>query len=84
MKISEKQGGNFTPHPETDDYIRAVIVDITPLKKRMTAFGEKEEFRIVFELPWIGRQVGGVGKLTRVDEYCDDNDVALRTGCCHQ
>ena len=49
MKISEKQGGNFTPHPETDDYIRAVIVDITPLKKRMTAFGEKEEFRIVFE-----------------------------------
>jgi len=49
MKLSEKKGGAFKSHPETEDYIRAVIVDITPLKKRMTAFGEKEEFRLVIE-----------------------------------
>ena len=49
MKLSEKNNGVFKSHPETEDYIRAVIVDITPLKKRMTAFGEKEEFRLVFE-----------------------------------
>jgi hypothetical protein len=49
MKLSEKRNSNFTPHPETDGPIKAVLVDITELKKRMTAFGEKEEFRLVFE-----------------------------------
>jgi len=49
MKLSEKKGGDFTPHPQTDAPVKAVIVDITPLKKRMTAFGEKEEFRLVYE-----------------------------------
>jgi len=49
MKLSEKKGGDFTPHPATDAPVKGVIVDITPLKKRMTAFGEKEEFRLVYE-----------------------------------
>jgi len=49
MKLSEKRNSNFTPHPECPDPIKAVLVDITELKKRTTAFGDKEEFRLVFE-----------------------------------
>lgn len=49
MKLSEKKNTNYTPHPETEGPIKAVLVDVTELKKRMTAFGEKEEFRLVFE-----------------------------------
>jgi hypothetical protein len=49
MKLSEKRNSNFTPHPECPDPIKAVLVDITELKKRTTAFGDKEEFRFVFE-----------------------------------
>ena len=49
MKLSEKRNSNFTPHPETDGPIKAVLVDITELKKRMTQYGEKDEFRLVFE-----------------------------------
>ncbi|CAB4153050.1 hypothetical protein UFOVP612_39 [uncultured Caudovirales phage] len=49
MKLSEKKNTSFTPHPETDGPIKAVLVDITDLKKRMTQYGEKDEFRLVFE-----------------------------------
>ena len=49
MKLSEKRNSNFTPHPATDEPIKAVLVDITELKKRMTQYGEKDEFRLVFE-----------------------------------
>ena len=49
MKLSEKRNSNFTPHPETDGPIKAVLVDITELKKRMTQYGEKDEFRMVYE-----------------------------------
>ena len=49
MKLSEKKTGNFTPHPETESPVRAVIVDVTPLKERNTSFGTKEEFKLVFE-----------------------------------
>ena len=49
MKLSEKRNSTFTPHPETDGPIKAVLVDVTELKKRMTQYGEKEEFRLVFE-----------------------------------
>jgi hypothetical protein len=49
MKLSEKRNSNFTPHPETDGPIKAVLVDVTDLKKRMTQYGEKDEFRLVFE-----------------------------------
>lgn len=49
MKLSEKKNSNFTPHPETDAPIKAVIVDITELKKRQTQYGEKDEFRLVYE-----------------------------------
>ena len=49
MKLSEKRNSTFTPPPETDGPIKAVLVDVTELKKRMTAYGEKDEFRLVFE-----------------------------------
>jgi hypothetical protein len=49
MKLSEKRNSNFTPHPETDGPIKAVLVDITELKKRTTQYGDKDEFRLVFE-----------------------------------
>tara|TARA_R110002126_G_scaffold43602_2_gene125095 strand:- start:143 stop:835 length:693 start_codon:yes stop_codon:yes gene_type:complete len=49
MKLSEKKNTAFTPHPETDGTIKAVLVGVTELKKRMTQYGEKEEFRLVFE-----------------------------------
>jgi len=50
MKLSEKKGGgDFTPHPETDNLVKAVIVDITPLKKVQSEYGEREVFRIVYE-----------------------------------
>jgi hypothetical protein len=49
MKLSEKRNSNFTPHPETDGPIKAVLVDVTELKKRMTQYGEKDEFRLVFD-----------------------------------
>lgn len=49
MKLSEKRNSNFTPHPETNGPIKAVLVDVTELKKRMTQYGEKDEFRLVFE-----------------------------------
>ena len=49
MKLSEKRSSTFTPHPETDGPIKAVLVDVTELKKRMTQYGEKDEFRLVFE-----------------------------------
>jgi len=49
MKLSEKKNTNFTPHPETEGPIKAVLVDVTELKKRMTQYGEKDEFRLVFE-----------------------------------
>jgi len=49
MKLSEKKNSNFTPHPETEGPIKAVLVDVTEPKKRMTQYGEKDEFRLVFE-----------------------------------
>jgi hypothetical protein len=49
MKLSEKRNSNFQPHPETEGPIKAVLVDITELKKRTTQYGEKDEFRLVFE-----------------------------------
>ena len=49
MKLSEKKGGDFTPHPVTDGPVKAVIVDITPLKKVQSEFGEREVFRVVYE-----------------------------------
>jgi hypothetical protein len=49
MKLSEKPRGNFEPHPETEAPVKAVIVDITPPKKRQTEWGEKDEIRLVYE-----------------------------------
>lgn len=49
MKLSEKKGGDFSPHPVTDGPVKATIVDITPLKKVQSEFGEREVFRVVYE-----------------------------------
>lgn len=49
MKLSEKKSGNFEPHPETDAPVRAVIVDVTPLKTMQSQYGEREVFKLVFE-----------------------------------
>jgi hypothetical protein len=49
MKLSEKRNSNFTPHPECPDPIKAVLVDITELKKMTSQYGDKEEIRLVFE-----------------------------------
>lgn len=50
MKLSERKGGGeFTPHPETDGMVKAVIVDVTPLKAVQSQYGEREVFRLVFE-----------------------------------
>jgi len=56
MKLSEKRNSNFTPHPETDGPIKAVLVDVTELKTRMTQYGNKEEFRLVFETECIDEE----------------------------
>jgi hypothetical protein len=49
MKLSEKRGGEFTPHPPTEGVVKAVIVDVTPLKTVQSEFGEREVFRLVYE-----------------------------------
>ncbi|PTY02760.1 hypothetical protein DB346_08265 [Verrucomicrobia bacterium LW23] len=47
MKLTKKNGNTFTPHPEYTG--PAVCVDVTPLKKITTKYGEREIFRLVFE-----------------------------------
>lgn len=54
MKLSEKKGGDFEPHPETDGLVKAVIVDRTPLKKVQSEYGEREVFRLVYETEVTG------------------------------
>lgn len=49
MKLSEKKGGDFQPHPETEGTVKAVIVDVTPLKKVQSEYGERDVFRLVYE-----------------------------------
>lgn len=49
MKISKNNGGKFLPHPATDEPVKGVIIDVTPLTKNPTPYGEKEQFRIVIE-----------------------------------
>lgn len=49
MKLSEKKGGDFTPHPETEGTVKGVIVDVTPTKKVQSEYGERDVFRVVYE-----------------------------------
>jgi hypothetical protein len=56
MKISEKKSGAFSPHEEGT--FHGVCVDITPLVKQTTQFGEREIFRIVFETDAPARSDG--------------------------
>jgi hypothetical protein len=56
MKLSEKSSGNFAPHDEGT--FRAVCVDVTPLVKQQSQYGEREVFRLVFETDAEPRQDG--------------------------
>jgi hypothetical protein len=47
MKLKENNSGNFTPCPEYTG--KGVCVDITPLKKVQSQYGEREVFKFVFE-----------------------------------
>ena len=48
MKLStNKSESTFEAHPEYDG--QAVCVDVTPLKKTQSAYGERDTFRLVFE-----------------------------------
>lgn len=49
MKLTEKRGGEFTPHPPTKGTVKAVIVDVTPLKTVQSEYGDREVFRLVYE-----------------------------------
>jgi len=50
MKIAaNKNGKEFAPHPETDGLIKAVIVDVTPLKMMTSSYGDREVFKLVYE-----------------------------------
>ena len=48
MKLKENTSGSFTPCPEYTG--KAVCVDVTPLKKVNTQYGEQEKFKLVFEV----------------------------------
>jgi hypothetical protein len=56
MKLSKKSGGNFAAHEEGT--FRAVCVDVTPLVKQQSKFGEREVFRLVFETDAPAREDG--------------------------
>jgi hypothetical protein len=56
MKLSEKKSGNFNPHEEGT--FQGVCVDVTPLVKQQSQFGEREIFRIVFETNATEREDG--------------------------
>lgn len=47
MKLHTKSTSSFTPHPPFTG--PAVNVDVTPLKRINTRFGERDVFRLVFE-----------------------------------
>jgi hypothetical protein len=51
MKLNKNNsgGGEFLSHPATDGLVRGVIVDVTEPEKKMTAYGEKDQFRVVIE-----------------------------------
>jgi len=56
MKLSEKKSGDFAPHEEGT--FRAVCVDVTPLVKQQSKFGDREVFRLVFETDAPEREDG--------------------------
>jgi hypothetical protein len=56
MILSNKQGGNFTPHEE--GAFRGVCVDVTPLVKQQSKYGERDVFRLVFETDAPAREDG--------------------------
>lgn len=47
MKLTSQNKPDWDPHPEFDG--PAVCVDITPLRKTQSSYGERETFRVVFE-----------------------------------
>ena len=51
--VKNAGGKSFAPHPETEAYIRATIVDVTELKTMQTKYGDKEVFKIVYETEYV-------------------------------
>jgi hypothetical protein len=51
--LKSSGGKTFAPHPESDGFIRGVIVDVTELKMMQTKFGEKQTFKIVYETEYV-------------------------------
>lgn len=56
MKLTKKGAGSFNPHDEGT--FRAVCVDVTPLVKQQSKFGDREVFRLVFETDAEPREDG--------------------------
>jgi len=48
MKLNYKSAGKFDPCPEYTG--RAVCVDVTPLEHQATQYGERDVFKLVFEI----------------------------------
>lgn len=48
MKLSYKSGGSFEPCPEYTG--RAVCVDVTPLQRQQSQYGERDVFKLTFEV----------------------------------
>lgn len=54
MPLIKGNGGkSFAPHPQSESFIRAVIVDITELTTMQTKYGDKEVFKIVYETEFV-------------------------------
>jgi hypothetical protein len=47
MKLTATNKPEYQPHPEFDG--QAICVDVTPLRKTKSDFGDRETFRVVFE-----------------------------------
>ena len=72
MIIQDNSGGGkeFVPHPETDNLVKAVIVDVTPAKDRETMHGTKNQFKIVYETETLMEDQEGVGQGEPPKRHC--------------
>ena len=57
--VITKKSGDFRPHPETDGLVRAVIVDVTALKRTPSNYdADRETFKLVYESEVIDSETG--------------------------